>query len=213
VAAQDWVSQWDAMDIGRRLRPELSDEVLWQMLGDAAGPPPEAVSLEGSDQKIRCPRGRWPVRTRWPTIYVRHYFVPDVERLYLTKSTSSSKPAERATVPDRQDNIDSALAAAANTLSTATPAPVSVEAPKVDPFRTGAAGRPTGLDLVLLEAARRIREGEIKPRHGGRQSFADSLRDWWDIERMKYDPPGPKLTAKTIYDRLGSLWNEAIRNS
>jgi hypothetical protein len=103
-----------------------------------------------------------------------------------------------------------------STTSTTKKELTAVEAQKVDPFRTGAAGRPTGgVDMVLREAARRISEGEIKPRRGGgvRQGFANSLHDWWEIERMKHDPPGPRVTSKTIYDRLSSLWNEAIRNS
>jgi hypothetical protein len=90
----------------------------------------------------------------------------------------------------------------------------SVEAQKVDPFRTHAPGRPTGaVDMVLREAARRINEGEVEPRRGVRQDFADILHDWWEIAREKYDPPGPRVTAKTIYGSLKDLWNEAIKNS
>jgi hypothetical protein len=101
MAAEDWKSQEDAIDIGRRLRPKLSYEELWQMLEDAAGPPPKIVSIEGSDQLIReKPSDEWPVRTRWPTIYVREYFGPDVERLFgkPTKPASASKraPAPKA---------------------------------------------------------------------------------------------------------------------
>jgi hypothetical protein len=89
VAKEDWISKSDAMDIGRRLRPELPDEVLRQMLDGAIRP--------ADPQTVRdyC-RAHYPFE---PPLPMTLYFRPGVERLFSSKSTSqvtmhqSSRPA------------------------------------------------------------------------------------------------------------------------
>jgi hypothetical protein len=89
--------------------------------------------------------------------------------------------------------------------------PLSVSAPKqqqpIDPFRTGASGRPTAVTVILQEAERRIKDGEVNPLHK-RQDFADELTEWWRKKRLEYDPAGPTVKVKTIYERLGPLWRK-----
>jgi hypothetical protein len=89
-------------------------------------------------------------------------------------------------------------------------APKSSSYAEVDPFRTGAAGRPTASHLVVAEAKRRIEEGEVKPREGGLNDFANLLCKWWDTERLKYQPPGaPPLKPGSIKNAVRQLWNDA----
>jgi hypothetical protein len=89
---------------------------------------------------------------------------------------------------------------------------VSREAQGVDPFHTGGGGRPTAMEFVLLEAERRIRDGEVELRRGLQQAFAEQLVTWWEKERKTHTPHGPKVTAKTIRNNLDfrNLWNQAL---
>jgi len=81
-----------------------------------------------------------------------------------------------------------------------TKAPVAqvVQSPTVDPFRTGAAGRPTAAKMIQAEAERKISSGEVAWRPGGLARFARDLSDWWERERQKFSPPGPAMKAGTI---------------
>jgi hypothetical protein len=75
-----------------------------------------------------------------------------------------------------------------------------------DPFKTGAAGRPTPMTIIQQEAERRIREGEVDPLLRKAGDVANELAEWWEIERLKYDPPGPSVKTKTIYGYILPLW-------
>jgi hypothetical protein len=89
-------------------------------------------------------------------------------------------------------------------------APKSSGDVEVDPFRTGAAGRPNTSHLVVAEAKRRIGEGAIKPREGGLQGFAISLSNWWEKERFKYQPAAAPLKPGSIKNGVRKLWNDAL---
>jgi hypothetical protein len=90
-------------------------------------------------------------------------------------------------------------------------APKSSGHAEVDPFRTGAAGRPTASHLVVAEAKRRIEEGEVKPLKGGLNDFAISLFNWWEKERFKYQPPAPALKAGSLKNAgVRKLWKDAL---
>jgi hypothetical protein len=92
-----------------------------------------------------------------------------------------------------------------------TKAPVAqvVEPPAVDPFRTGAPGRPTGADAIYSEAERRISSGEVVPQPRGLARFAQDLSDWWERERQKFTPPGPAMKPGTIENRVRDLWHKS----
>jgi hypothetical protein len=89
---------------------------------------------------------------------------------------------------------------------------VSPEMQGVDPFKTGAGGRPTAIAVVLLEAKRRIDDGEVEVVRGKQKAFTDDLANWWEEERKKYNPPGPKITGKTIRNNADflTLWRQAL---
>src|SRR5262249_36577106 len=93
----------------------------------------------------------------------------------------------------------------------ALPAPDQQPADKAgpDPFRTGAPGRPTAADFVLPEAERRIAKEEATPARGGLADFSREVADWYDIERKKFKPHGPELTAGRIENIVRDLWRAA----
>jgi hypothetical protein len=66
----------------------------------------------------------------------------------------------------------------------------------VDRLRSGAPGRPTSMHLVQAELDRRIAAGNSWPT---KAAGADELRNWLQHEH----PTVPRLTAKTIKNRLG----------
>jgi hypothetical protein len=82
-----------------------------------------------------------------------------------------------------------------------------------DPFRTGAAGRPSAAAIVLAEAERRIRDKEVTPKQGGLTAFSTDLKNWWEEKRHTYNPdPGPRMTASGIRScGVRDLWNAALR--
>jgi hypothetical protein len=79
-----------------------------------------------------------------------------------------------------------------------------------DPFRTGAAGRPSAAHFVLAEAERRIAEKEVTPTLGGLNAFSEDLKNWWDVERLTFNPPGPPMEAGSIKNVVRELWNAAL---
>jgi hypothetical protein len=84
-----------------------------------------------------------------------------------------------------------------------------VEPPAIDPFRTGAPGRPPAAEAIYAEAKRRISSGEVDPQPGGLTRFARDLFDWWEAERQKLSPPGPATTARTIENKVRDLWRRS----
>jgi hypothetical protein len=82
------------------------------------------------------------------------------------------------------------------------------EARTVDPFRTGAPGRPSAKDMIRAEAERRLLSGEVVPRPRGLARFAQDLSNWWERERQKFTPPGPAMKAGTIENIVRNLWRK-----
>jgi hypothetical protein len=79
-----------------------------------------------------------------------------------------------------------------------------------DPFRTGAAGRPSAADFIRAEAERRIAEQEVTPTRGGLADFSQKLWDWYDKKRKTFEPSGPSITAGRIETVVRNLWNAAL---
>jgi hypothetical protein len=83
------------------------------------------------------------------------------------------------------------------------------EPPTVDPFRTGAPGRPTAAGMIGAEAERRISSGEVDLQPRGLARFARDLSNWWEAERLKFTPPGPAMKAGTIENKVRKLWRKS----
>jgi len=79
-----------------------------------------------------------------------------------------------------------------------------------DPFKTGAAGRPSAADFILTEAKRRIADKEVTPRSNELTAFSENLEKWWNEKRLTFNPPGPPLKAGSIKNVVRKLWNEAL---
>ncbi len=84
-----------------------------------------------------------------------------------------------------------------------------VEPPAVDPFRSGAPGRPSAKEVILREAERKLSSGEVVARPRTLAHFARELFDWWEQERKKYKTPGPAMTTGTIENIIRDLWRKA----
>jgi hypothetical protein len=69
---------------------------------------------------------------------------------------------------------------------------------EINPFRTGAPGKPSAIQLVLAEHRRRIDTGEVFDRVG---EEAEHLKHWVDKEY----PDAPPITAKTIENRINKV--------
>jgi len=91
------------------------------------------------------------------------------------------------------------------------PAPqVATKPPQaaVDPIRTGAPGRPTALHIVISEAGRRIKDGEVIPHPRGMAKFAKVLSVWWETKRSEYS--ARSLSTTTIENGIRVLWHKSI---
>jgi hypothetical protein len=88
--------------------------------------------------------------------------------------------------------------------------PVQPAPEKLDPFRSGTPGRPTGMHLIEADGRRRIEAGEVKPTPRGLATYAGTLAEWWDIERVKFKPHGPKVGSKAIANRLRVFWKSKL---
>jgi hypothetical protein len=108
--------------------------------------------------------------------------------------------------------VYSILSARRETHATQPPAaPVpATENATVEPFRTGAPGRPSAKHLIMSELQRRITEGELIPRWGGLRDASTKLVAWWEVERQKHLPAGPRVTAASIENIIRPEWNRAI---
>ena len=71
----------------------------------------------------------------------------------------------------------------------------------VTTYKTGSPGRPTSGHLIVLEANRRIRTGEVQP---SLAAFARSLSEWLETTH----PRAAKMKQKTIENRLRETWNK-----
>jgi hypothetical protein len=72
---------------------------------------------------------------------------------------------------------------------------------EINPFRTGAPGKPSAIQLIVAEHQRRVDSGEVIDGVG---EEAEHLKHWVDVEY----PDAPPITAKTIENRI----NEAHRH-
>jgi hypothetical protein len=80
----------------------------------------------------------------------------------------------------------------------------------LDPFRTGAAGRPTAIEHIETDARRRIDQGEVTPIRGRLTKFAKDLEEWWCAKRMEFNPRGPKTGWKAIADKIRAHWTSRL---
>jgi hypothetical protein len=103
----------------------------------------------------------------------------------------------------------------------AVPAPTATAMPQlhatrieqaIDPFRTGAPGRPTAIDFIVAEAERRISSREVIPRSRTLARFARELFDWYEQERRKF-PTSPAATSHTIENFIRDLWRSSLADS
>jgi hypothetical protein len=81
------------------------------------------------------------------------------------------------------------------------PSPVGVEL-----FRTGAAGKPSAMDLIVGEFKRRVAAKEVMPKRGGLEVEGKHLSEWWEGERFKHSPPGPHVAPSTAQNHIRALW-------
>jgi hypothetical protein len=88
-------------------------------------------------------------------------------------------------------------------------APIPSRGQGLDPFRTGAPGRPTGAHLVLAEFERRLWDGKITPRPKGCSECARQLAEWYEVERQRYTPHGPPLSAKRVESIIRGAYRQA----
>ena len=146
--------------------------------------------------------------------FVRRLDVERHERQFPELAAPPPRPsASRA--PDHQQSRPAEAppsTAAAPAVSEVATQDASPDVQDVDPFNSGAGGRPSAMEFVLSEAKRRIRDGKVEVRRGKQEEFADALADWWEKERKKGTPPRPKVTAKTIRNNpdFRSLWRQAL---
>jgi hypothetical protein len=83
-----------------------------------------------------------------------------------------------------------------------------VEARTVDPFRTGAPGRPSAAGAIRAEIERRLSSGEVVPQPRGLARFARDLFIWWERERQKSTSPGPAMKARSIENIARAIWRK-----
>jgi hypothetical protein len=133
-----------------------------------------------------------------------HYLTWDWERSYATRRESTTKSIfEYVNIVGHRDVVLALWPPHTKALAQV------VEPPTVDPFRTGAAGRPTAAYMIRAEAERRISSGEVVPQPRGLARFARDLFDWWEAERQNFTPPGPAMKAGTIENKVRDLWQKS----
>jgi hypothetical protein len=134
-----------------------------------------------------------------------NYVTWDWERSCATRRHSSTRSLfEYSNIVGRRDD-----ALALWPLGTDASVEPIVEPPAVDPFRTGAPGRPSAAGPIRAEAERRLSNGEVIPQPRGLARFTRDLFDWWEQERRKFNPLGPAMTARTIENIVRDLFRKA----
>jgi hypothetical protein len=88
--------------------------------------------------------------------------------------------------------------------------PHADEGPKVEIMRTGTAGRPTGKQVVLIEAQRRRESGEVLP---SVKKESEVLAEWY----TEGYPDGPTMKPGTIENTIrgghNSFWASSLSDS
>jgi hypothetical protein len=160
--------------------------------------------------ELRLKPGEQPPRVEPTTAFDQpvpngNYLTWDLERSYATRRESTTKSIfEYVNIVGHRDDV-----LALWPPNTKDPVAHVVEPPAVDPFRTGAPGRPTSADAIYTEAERRISSGEVVPQPRGLARFAQDLSVWWEAERQKFFPPGPAMKAGTIGNKVRDLWRKS----
>jgi hypothetical protein len=104
----------------------------------------------------------------------RNYRIWDWERSYATRREPATKSLfEYVNIVGHRDDV-----LALWPLNSNAPADQIGEPPTVDPFRTGAPGRPSAAHFIVAEAKRRISSGQIVRQPRGLARFARDLYDW-----------------------------------
>jgi hypothetical protein len=85
--------------------------------------------------------------------------------------------------------------------------PTEAELASVGPFRSGAPGRPSAMEVILVEFERRVAEKEVIPRLGGLWAEAEHLAGWWPTAKPD---SAPTVKAGTIENKIRQRWNSLI---
>ena len=166
--------------------------------------------VHAADPKVRLKAGEQPPNVEPTTAFDQpvpdgNYLTWDLERSYATRRESTTKSIfEYVNIVGHRDDV-----LALWPLNTKATADQVAEPPTVDPFRTGAPGRPTAAHMIAAEAKRIISSGEVVPQRRGLARFARDLSDWWEQERLKLTPPGPAMKAGTIENKVRKLWRKS----
>jgi hypothetical protein len=215
--------QWPAMPVLKWGLKSKSGEILpLERIGLSVGIDATGVdTLEIRDTHYSHPALDEPVE-----FYARSTDTADIERMEFLESDNDVNrdygdydPVERferewkeqPRTPPRPYPAVPAAPETAPAVSEVATQDVSREVQGVDPFRTGAAGRPSAAHLIEVEAGRRITNKEVTPTLGGLTSFSEDLETWWEKERHKpeYNPPGPPMKAGSIKNVVRKLWTAA----
>jgi hypothetical protein len=160
--------------------------------------------------ELRLKPGEQPLKVEPMTAFDQpipdgNYLAWDWERSCATRRASSTNTLfEYVNIVGHRDD-----ALTLWPLSTNAPVERIGEARTVDPFRTGAPGRPSAADMIRAEAKRRLSSDEAVPHPRGLARFAADLSNWWERERQKFIPPGPAMKAGTIENRVRDLWRKS----
>ena len=170
----------------------------------------EQTRVHAADPKLRLKPGEQPPNVEPTTAFNQpipdgNYLTWDLEGNYATRREATTKSIfEYVNIVGHRDDV-----LALWPPNTKAPVAQVVEPPTVDPFRTGAPGRPTAAKMIQAEAERRISSGEVVPRPRGLARFARDLSDWWERERQQASPPGPAMKAGTIENIVRDLWRKS----
>jgi hypothetical protein len=134
-----------------------------------------------------------------------NYCIWDWERSYATRRESPANSLfEYVNIVGHRDE-----ALALWPLNTDVSVEQVVAARTVDPYRTGAPGRPSAADVILVEAKRRLSSGDVVAKPRGLARFSQDLSNWWERERQKVTPPGPAMKAGAIENKVRDLWRKS----
>ncbi|MFC1491830.1 hypothetical protein ACFLQ0_04500 [Nitrospinota bacterium] len=81
----------------------------------------------------------------------------------------------------------------------------TISSPELDPYKSGAPGKPTIMHMVVKEFKARVLRGVCEPGVG---KESEALKIW----AAQTYPNVPTLTAKTIENNIRDLYNQLVRN-
>jgi hypothetical protein len=112
----------------------------------------------------------------------------------------SKQPEYPATILVKRGDLEGLIEA----IKGGNTSPTVTDVEPVNPIRTGLAGRPTIIHLIVPELRRRAAAGEIKPTLSAE---AAALRDW----AINSHPDAPHTTVKTIKNRIRDIYTALVR--